>query len=196
MPEINSSSGGKKTLLLLAVVFVLPFTIAATLHLLNVRPSGKSYGELITPPVALNIPALQDAQAKPFAAKNWQKKWNIVMIDRTGCADACQATTHLLSNVHISLDKEFKRVQQILLLPIGAQANEIADLQKKNPDLLILSGGNEAAQFADKLEKLSKPQAIYLVDPLGNLMMQYPQNFEPKGLRSDLLRLLKNSWAG
>jgi hypothetical protein len=35
-----------------------------------------------------------------------------------------------------------------------------------------------------------------LIDPLGNLMMSYPKNAEPKGVRKDLMRLLKNSWAG
>jgi len=194
MSEINTPKSDRKTLLLLAVIFVLPFTIAATLHLLNVRPSGKSYGELIMPPVALNIPALKDAQGKSV---NWQKKWNIVMIDRAGCNDACQATAHLLGNVRLSLDKDTKRVQQILLLPIEVKANAIASMQEKNPDLIILAGSNETTmQLASKLESLAKPQAICLVDPLGNLMMQYPQNFEPKGLRSDLVRLLKNSWVG
>jgi len=201
MSEINTPKSGRKTLLLLAVIFVLPFTIAATLHLLDIRPSGKSYGNLIVPPVSLAIPQLQDAQGKPFTATKWQKKWNIVMIDQASCDDACQATTHLLGNVHISLDKEFKRVQQILLLPNKTKSEAIAELQKKFPDLIILSGSDEATtQFASKLEttekKQAKPQSIYLIDPLGNLMMQYPQNFDPKGLRSDLVRLLKNSWAG
>ena len=193
MSELNTSKSGRKTLLLLAVIFVLPFTIAATLHLLDVRPSGKSYGELIAPPVVLNIPALKDAQGKPV---NWQKKWNIVTINHEACADACQATTHLLGNVRLSLDKDTKRVQQVLLLPSEVNLEVIADLQKKNPDLIILTGSGESMQFASKLESLTKPQNIYLVDPLGNLMMQYPQNFEPKGLRSDLVRLIKNSWAG
>jgi hypothetical protein len=37
---------------------------------------------------------------------------------------------------------------------------------------------------------------VFLVDPLGNLMMSYPDKFDPKGLRSDLARLIKNTWAG
>ncbi len=194
MSEMNTPKSGRKTLLLLAVIFVLPFTIAATLHLLNVRPSGKSYGELITPPVALNIPVLKETQGKSV---NWQKKWNIVMIDRAGCADTCQAATHLLGNVRLSLDKDTKRVQQILLLPTEVKADVIAAIQENNPDLIILAGSNETTtQFVSKFEASAKPQNIYLVDPLGNLMMQYPQSFEPKGLRSDLVRLLKNSWVG
>lgn len=192
MSEINSSKSGKKYLLLLAVVFLLPFTIAVTLHLLDIRPSGKSYGELIAPPVALTLPTLKDAQNKPIG---WQKKWNIVMISRASCDEPCQATAHLLGNVRLSLAKDTKRVQQIMLFPGKINAEAFTDLKKKNPDLIVLAG-EDALPLADRLEKLGKPQAIYLVDPLGNLMMQYPQNFEPKGLRSDLVRLIKSSWIG
>ena len=188
-------SSGKKTLLMLAVVFVLPFTLAAILHFLDVRPGGKSYGELITPPVALTIPTLQDAQGEAFAAENWQKKWNIVTIVRDVCDEACQTRTHLLGNVRLSLAKDSKRVQHMMLILKEINAEVLVDLQQKNPELIILTG-NEAAPFADTLEQSSKSQSIYLVDPLGNLMMQYPQNLDPKGLRSDLVRLLKSSWAG
>ena len=195
-PQDAAKQGsGRKVLLLLAVIFVLPFTMAALLHLLDIRPSGKSFGNLITPPVSLIIPELRNAQAKPFAAKSWLKKWNIVMIPRADCDDNCQSKIDLLGKVHLSLDKEFKRVQLILLLPAETKNEVLAELQKKFPDLIILSGVDEAT-FAKKLETSATPQSIYLIDPLGNLMMQYPQDFKPKEMRGDLVRLLKNSWAG
>jgi hypothetical protein len=86
-------------------------------------------------------------------------------------------------------------VQQIVLFPSKVDVEAVTELKKRNPDLIVLAG-DEALPLADRLEKLGKPQAIYLVDPLGNLMMQYSQNFEPKGLRGDLVRLIKSSWVG
>ena len=80
LEDSQKRGNGRKVLLILAVIFVLPFTIAALLHALDIRPSGKSFGHLITPPVSLTIPAMQDAFGNTFAATNWQKKWNIVMI--------------------------------------------------------------------------------------------------------------------
>jgi hypothetical protein len=35
-----------------------------------------------------------------------------------------------------------------------------------------------------------------VLDPAGNLMMQYPPEAEAKGVRADLERLLKFSWIG
>jgi cytochrome oxidase Cu insertion factor (SCO1/SenC/PrrC family) len=197
-PEaIQKQGNGRKVLLLLVLIFVLPFTMAVILHALDIRPSGKSFGNLITPPVSLDIPELTDAQGKTFRATNWQKKWNIVMMVRDGCDDRCLAKIDLVSKVHISLNKDIKRVQRILLFLTETNSETIADLQKKYPDLIVLVGNDETIkQFASNLETVGETQNIYLIDPLGYLMMYYPQDFDPKGLRGDLVRLLKNSWAG
>jgi hypothetical protein len=68
-------------------------------------------------------------------------------------------------------------------------------LQKQYPDLLILTGTEaETAKFSAEFNVAGGQ--VYLVDPLGNLMMSYPTNTDAKALFSDLKRLLKNSWAG
>ena len=191
--EIKTSS--KKTFYLLALVFVLPFTLAATLHLLDLKPSGKSFGNLVQPPKSLPIPILHDIKAKEFKPQQWQKIWSVVTLDDGQCAVPCQAQVHMLKQVHTSLNKEIKRVQRVLLVPAEMKPEVFNALQKQYPDLIILAAADETtAKFAAEFKVANA--SVYLVDPLGNLMMSYPEKFDPKGLRSDLLRLLKNSWAG
>jgi len=68
-------------------------------------------------------------------------------------------------------------------------------LQKQYPDLVILAGADvETVKFASEFN-VAKGR-VYLVDPLGNLMMSYPADMNPKGMQTDLKKLLKNSWAG
>ena len=190
-----NKTSGRKILLILAVIFVLPFTVAATLHLLNLKPSGHSYGDLIQPPQALVFPVLHDAQGKEFTASQWLKIWSVVMVDSTGCAQPCQAQVHLLKQVHTSLNKDKHRLQRVLLVPAEIKTDALAVLQKQYPDLLILAGANaETTQFSAQFNVAGAQ--VYLVDPLGNLMMSYPEKLDPKGIFSDLKRLLKNSWAG
>jgi len=203
MSEINQldtaqkPGNGRKVLIALSAVFILPFTIAALLHFLDIRPSGKSFGNLVTPPVSLAIPALIDGKSKIFAANNWQKKWNIVVIEHSACEISCQEKIDLVSKVQTSLNKDIERVQRILILPTEKNINLIATLQNKFPDLIILTENKQSmSQFLSKFEVYGQPHSIYLVDPLGNLMMNYPQDFKPRELRGDLVRLLKNSWAG
>jgi cytochrome oxidase Cu insertion factor (SCO1/SenC/PrrC family) len=196
--ETTSLSNGRKILLGLALVFVLPFTIAATLHLLNLSPASHSYGDLVKPPKALKFTTLHDTQGKDFNAQQWLKIWSVVMVDTTGCTASCQAQVHLLKQVHTTLAKDAKRVQRVLLVPGHLQAEAFAALQTQYPDLIILGGADtETANFASQFSVNAQIAGnVYLVDPLGNLMMSYSKNQNPKGMQSDMKRLLKNSWAG
>lgn len=117
------------------------------------------------------------------------------MVDATGCAAACQTQVHLLKQVHTSLNKDIKRVQRVLLVPTELKAEAANALQKQYPDLIIIAGADaETVKFADNFNAAGAN--IYLVDPLGNLMMSYSESLDPKGIFTDLKRLLKNSWAG
>lgn len=188
---------GKKIFLLLALVFVLPFTIAFTLHLLDIRPEGKSFGNLITPIVELEIPALTDTKGGNFSGEQWSKIWNIVMIEEAGCNAACEKNIDKLNRVQRSLHKEQGRVQRILILRNAFDADQIKQLQEKFPQLIVLSAQEAAQQqFIATFDQAAAQGSIYLVDPLNNLMMYYSADVGPKELRHDIMRLLKNSWGG
>ena len=105
----------------------------------------------------------------------------------------------MLKQVHTSMNKEIDRIQRVLLVPAGISSEAYGEIQKKYPDLIILTGADtEMAKFSAEFNaaKGGAEFSVFLVDPIGNLMMSYPEKFDPKGLRSDLTRLLKNSWAG
>ena len=190
-PQVRS----KKTFYLLVLVFILPFTMAVLLHFFDLKPSGKSYGNLVQPPKTLQFPALKDTQGKIFKPEQWNKIWSIVTVDTAGCAAPCVARVHMLKQVHTSMNKEIDRVQRVLLVPADIKGEAFSALQKKYPDLIILAGTDaETVKFSAEFS--AAKGEVFLVDPLGNLMMSYPDKFDPKGLRSDLTRLLKNSWAG
>ena len=190
-PQVRS----KKTFYLLVLVFILPFTMAVLLHFFDLKPSGKSYGNLVQPPKTLQFPALKDTQGKIFKPEQWNKIWSIVTVDTAGCAAPCVARVHMLKQVHTSMNKEIDRVQRVLLVPADIKGEAFSALQKKYPDLIILAGADaETVKFSAEFS--AAKGEVFLVDPLGNLMMSYPDKFDPKGLRSDLTRLLKNSWAG
>ena len=188
---LNKMSG-RKILLGMAVIFVLPFTIAKTMHLLDVHPESHSYGTLVNPPKPLQFSTLHDSQDKLVGSSQLLKKWNIVTVESGDCAEPCQAQIHLLKQVNIALDKDAKRVQRILIAP---NAENFDALKKQYPDLIIITGSDASTtKFAAQFNVANGE--VYLVDPLGNLMMHYPQNMNPKGLLTDLKKLLKNSWAG
>ena len=51
--------------------------------------------------------------------------------------------------------------------------------------------------LVDKLPAVSSVRDhIYLVDPLGNVMMRYPRDADPSRMKKDLARLLRASRIG
>ncbi len=191
----QSKPRSMKTFYLLILVFILPFTMAVLLHFINLKPTGKSYGNLMQPPKSLQIPMLKNLQGKAFKPEQWNKIWNVVTVDTTGCSEDCAARVHMLKQVHTSMNKDMDRVQRVLLVPVDINSEEYSEIQKTYPDLIVLAGSDvETTKFAAEFD--ASKGNVFLIDPLGNLMMSYPDKFDPKGLRSDLTRLLKNSWAG
>jgi len=66
----------------------------------------------------------------------------------------------------------------------------------------VITGPGKSLANLDKQFTLSfgSPRSglnrIYIVDPLGNLMMSYPADADPSKMRKDLSRLLKVSHVG
>lgn len=197
--EIKQQRKGRRMLVFLVALFALPILVVLAMYQLDYRPGGSSHGELIAPPKTLQLPPVQDLHGKAFGAEQWKAKWNVVYIAASGCAAECQKQIHLLRQIHVSLNKEIDRVQRILLVPAVTGQAELAAIQQRYPDLVVLTG-HEAAALAQQFALPGHPAGtagrVYLVDPLGNLMMSYPPGYDPKGLREDMTRLLKYSWVG
>lgn len=195
----TQQSKGRRMLIFLIVLFALPILVVLIMYQLEWRPGGGSHGELVAPPRALQFPPLHDLHGKEIRGDQWKSKWSLVYMDASGCAAECQQQIHMLRQIHVSLNKEIERVQRILVIPADTDKAGLAALQQKYPDLIVLAG-NETAGLVSQFDLPGQPAGtsgrVYLVDPLGNLMMSYPQNHDPKGLRDDITRLLQYSWVG
>ena len=72
-----------------------------------------------------------------------------------------------------------------------------AYLAGAHPGLIALDASQALAQPLLALFPADgRAQALYVVDPLGNLMMRYDARLPPKGLLEDLKRLLQLSHIG
>ncbi|MDR2220840.1 MAG: hypothetical protein LBE24_09750 [Methylobacillus sp.] len=190
---------GRRMLLIMLVLFLLPLLVVLIMVGLDYRPGGESHGELVKPPRALLAPALTDWQGRDFSAEQWKDKWHLVVIANETCDADCQQRVYLVRQVHVMLNKEMSRAQRVLIVPDTADRAALETLQQKYPDLVILTGA-DAANLAQQFDLPDQPAAtagrVYIVDPLGNLMMSYPAGFDPRGLQKDMTRLLNYSWVG
>ena len=183
-------------LILLVFFFSVPMVTVLLMHHYNWHPQTRSHGDLISPPRALHIPGslmtMQGIYVEPDLLKD---KWSMVYVAHE-CQQACEQRLHVMRQLHASLAKDIRRVQRILI----ASGGNLQAMHQQYPDLVILNHPESEVtalrtQF-DTQETMSGDNRIYLVDPLGNLMMSFSDDVAPEDIRRDLARLLAYSWAG
>ena len=186
-------------LIFLFVVFALPAAVATLMYVTGWRPSSTgNHGELIQPARFIEDRAMQSIDGKPVKFSELQGKWTMVYFDTAACPEECVKQLYTMRQTHISQGKDQDRVQRIFILTDASAVDALPAKLTDYPDMRVLSG--EKAVLAkltqdfgiDALAEMDK-RSIYLLDPMGNLMMRYTPGIDPAGLRKDLVRLLKYS---
>jgi hypothetical protein len=178
----------------LAAVFLLPLLVSFWMYYGGGwRPAGQSnHGELIAPAVPLEWITLPSAQGNDPVTLPF-RTWTLVYIGGGTCGEACRNALHVMRQTRLALNQEMTRVERVWLVT-GACCDR-AYLESEPPGLVVLdaaTAGGLLAQFPSS----EREHSIYIVDPLGNLMMRHDARAEPKGLLADLKKLLKLSHIG
>jgi len=151
-----------------------------------------NYGELIEPR-PLPDPQLALADGTPFRLSRLRGKWVLVSLDTGRCDETCGRKLLYMRQLRLTQGKDMERVERAWL---------ISDDIVPRPDAVAPYQGTwlVRAARAGLLEVFPAPGAaadhIYLIDPLGNLMMRFPRDPEPGRMIKDLSRLLKASRIG
>lgn len=201
-PAATVFSTNRRFFVLFAALLVLPVAAATLLYLTGWRPAnGGNHGELIQPARHIEDRALQTLDGRPVHFSELRGKWTMVYFGASSCSDACMKNLYYMRQVHAAQDDERVRVQRVFIL---TETNAMAELKTRlagYPGMQVWTGEKKALaalaqSFGIPDGRLAERQGIYLVDPLGNLMMRYAPGAEPSGMLKDLTRLLKYSWVG
>lgn len=194
----------RSQMMLLAALFIAPPLAAVVLYFAAPQwiPSATTnYGKLVAPLRVLPTLKLVDAAGAP--APTLGEKWSLVYLGAAHCEQACQARMVLLRQVRKALDKDSLRVQRAYVAPDRAALEAArALLAADHHDLLIYADEGAPGSRATDFFQPADPDAVYLVDPVGNWMMIYSDalvrdgKLEPKGIFRDLKRLLRTSHIG
>jgi hypothetical protein len=182
--------GLRAPLVWLGIAFIAPLGCAFWLYYgSGWRPAGHTnHGQLIEPVRALPVAGVPGAQAL-------KGKWSLLVVATGPCASTCQGSLVTARQTWLSLGKLTERVQRVLLA--GPGCCDADYLMREHEGLLRLdASAPEAAALLGTFPAEHQGQMIFIVDPLGNLMMRYDSQANPKGLRQDLQRLLDLSHIG
>ena len=178
--------------LLLVAVFAGP-VLAAWLAYFGWRPAGHTnYGDLLEV-APLQHTAGTAVDGAPLDLAGLRGKWLMVQLGPAACDPACAQRLYLMRQTRIAQGREQSRIERLWVL---TDSGTVAPaLLRDHPGLHVWRPS--AAGFAEQFPGMGAPSGhIYLVDPLGNLMLRFPARPDAKRMMKDLKLLLKASQIG
>lgn len=195
--RLNDRRQGR-LLVVLAVLFFAPLGLSFYLHYgRDWHPGGRvNAGVLIEPAKPLPSLALPTSSGGVTDPQFLKGKWTFLQVQPGRCADDCQRQLYDTRQVRTALDRDMNRVQRVF---IGDEACcDMQALHAMHPDLIAIRASAADDELLALLPRGAGEQSgrIYLIDPLGNLMMFYAAGANPKGMLEDMKRLLGLSHIG
>lgn len=191
-------SRGRLQFLMLAALFFAPLLAAVLFYFVfpDWQPDARTnYGELIAPARPLPDAPLRDVQGAPVPAEETRGRWSYVYVAGAACDAACADKLLQIRQIRTLLNEKRLRVQRVYLAPdAAALTTASAQLAVDHPDLKFYADTADAEYR--RFFGGSDPNALYLVDPLGNWLMIYAADADSKGILKDIKKLLRVSQIG
>ncbi|WP_331709919.1 hypothetical protein [Methylomonas methanica] len=157
---------------------------------------GTNNGALISPPQVTSADEFSGYDT--FSAQNMQElkgHWVLVNPVPKNCEETCRDALYKTNQLTLMMGKDIARIRRLAVLfdktyQLPAEWRDDGRLLKALP----------AVSLQEKLKQLSVqplPEGMLIImDPLGNLMMQYAPGYDPYQVKSDLSKLLRISQIG
>jgi hypothetical protein len=147
-----------------------------------------NYGDLVGP-LPLAEVSLRRSDGSSFRFQELHGKWVLLTVDSGDCDEHCRRKLYYMRQVRLTQGKEGDRIERVWLIT-GRPAPAV--LVEEYPGMLQIR-----LAASETLSWLPAPGAVtdhvFVVDPLGNLMMRYPREVDPSRMKKDVARLLKLS---
>ncbi|MGH8149579.1 MAG: SCO family protein [Steroidobacteraceae bacterium] len=185
-----------RTVLGLAALFFVPIGGAMLLYYgIGWSPSGHvNHGELILPARPLPAVSLAAADTRRPVPNVFTGRWALVYVGDGQCDPDCRFALYLMRNTRLDLGNEATRVERVFLLTGSGGGKSLAH---HYPGMIVLdASASSARKLVAAFPTKDLDASIFIVDPLGNLLMRYDSRRDPMGLLEDLQRLLRLSQIG
>lgn len=202
---------GRLKMLLILAVCASPVILGTLAYWFYRSDTTTNYGSFIEP------------QRPATGLEAFRGKWVLLTLDSPSCDEACAKRLYLIRQVRLTLGKDKDRVERVLLLSNQAKAaftvpgveplekvheglhqiyldeenrKKLLDPPTSAPAVKVSTDVTSNDSGASPAKPSDMDKRIYLVDPLGHVMMRFPEEPDPSRMKKDLAKLLKWSRVG
>lgn len=194
-PATPVSHWRRNRVLYLLVAVTLAPILASYFAYYVMPPSGRTnYGTLVEPQRPVPAIAAHELDGIAFDLRSLKGKWVLVMADSGSCDEYCEAKLFHMRQQRTMTGKQRDEIERVWFItdrtPLATallreyEGTRFVRVDERDlRSLLVLPDAGNA----------SLRDHIWVIDPLGNLMLRWPRNPDPKGTKGDIARLLKAS---
>jgi len=180
---------------LLIMVFCLPMVIGWVLYLNPGLLSGSQRvnGQLIVPPRSLSQVVLPRPDSSSLKIQELQGQWLLMLAVTGECGASCRRDLFQLQKIEKAVGRDQSRVQRLLVLGNPSTGNRQEIMDNRLLDTATVFDPVSGKPFLASIFSLvagAAESAIFVVDPMGRLMLAYPSDTPPIEILSDIKQLL------
>ncbi len=182
--------------LLLLALFTLPTVASFVAFYFLPPPAATSYGRLISPAIPLPEVALTRLDdTRDDLPPALRGKWLIVTREQGACTERCHRKLVAMRQARLVLGRDQDRVLRVVLVEDDVKP-EPRILKEYDGTIWVSAKALPWPNLLPAPKEGDRHAAIYGVDPLGNVFIQYNDAPDIKMMANDLRRVLKASQIG
>lgn len=193
--EARRTRTGRWKMLGILLICAAP-VIASYFTFYVIRPEGRRvFGELVEPARPVPLVSARTLDGAPKALADLKGQWLLVSVAGGACGADCERHLYLQRQMREAMGKEKERIDWVWLVSDDAPVADALRPALAKATVLRMPPTVLAAWLQAAPGK-SLPDHLYVVDPMGNLMMRFPAGLDAAGAakaRRDIDRLLRAS---
>jgi cytochrome oxidase Cu insertion factor (SCO1/SenC/PrrC family) len=156
--------------------------------------SANNRGELVEPVRPLENLMLETVDGQILETNFLKGNWVLMTAGTSECEEPCMQNIFFMRQVRRLMGEDREKIKRIFVMTDTQQIDSFKEKVTQFGDMDIvsaISGHGKKLIENMTLDKQTPENRIFIVDPLANLMMAYPQGVNPEDIAKDFRRLLK-----
>jgi len=186
------------TALLIFLTPIIVITVSTVWYYSGYGPEEKvNYGRLLSDPIDVGILELE-LDYQNLNVDSMERKWMLVHFINDACLESCADLIYVARQVNVLLARQQTRVKRYIAAPIEVKP-KLENFFTTYQDLNFIEVKDESTTIQEfkknGIDPFAQPN-MFVIDPIGNIILHYSGEVDGKKLLADLKKLLGASKIG
>ena len=186
------------TALLIFLTPIIVITVSTVWYYSGYGPEEKvNYGRLLSDPIDVGTLDLE-LDYQNLNVDSMERKWMLVHFINDTCLESCADLIYVARQVNVLLARQQTRVKRYIAAPIEAKP-KLENFFTTYQDLNFIEVKDQSTTIQEfkknGIDPFAQPN-MFVIDPIGNIILHYSGEVDGKKLLADLKKLLGASKIG